>query len=89
MIAAFPELKFRRIDTLSNQMAQGDNLYALFECMISPENGTYLSEDYSFCRRWRSLGGEIWLDLRSRLSHTGPQRFNGDCSLRYASLGAP
>ena len=89
LIEAHPEMKFKRIDTLSNEIPGGDNLYALFECMIDPDTGTYLSEDYSFCRRWRSLGGEIWLDLRSKLSHTGPQRFDGDCTQRYAALSSP
>ncbi len=88
MIAAYPELKFRKIDTLTNETPSSDNLCALFDCMIDGETGTYLSEDYSFCRRWRAIGGEIWLDLRSRLSHTGPQRFDGDCSLRYAGAAA-
>ena len=52
--------------------------------MIDPANGAYVSEDYAFCRRWRNLGGEIWLDLDSRLTHTGPQNFAGDFSTRSA-----
>ena len=89
MIEAYPELHYTREHQQQDPLAGSPWRYALFDCLIDPPGGTYLSEDYSFCRRWRSLGGEIWLDLRSRLSHTGPQRFNGDCSLRYASLGAP
>lgn len=85
MIAAYPELKFSKIDTLTNETPNSDNLSALFDCMIDAETGTYLSEDYAFCRRWRAIGGEIWIDGRSRLSHTGPQRFDGDCSLRHAA----
>ena len=37
--------------------------------MIDPESGAYLSEDYSFCLRWRRIGGEIWIDAASKLNH--------------------
>jgi hypothetical protein len=89
MVAAYPELQFKAIDTLTSGMPSTDNLFALFDCMIDPENATYLSEDYSFCRRWKAIGGEIWLDLRSRLTHAGVQPFVGDCALRFASLATP
>ena len=29
------------------------------------EDGTYLSEDFAFCKRWTDMGGEIWADLKS------------------------
>jgi hypothetical protein len=57
----------------------------LFECAIDPQSGVYLSEDYAFCARWRALGGEIWLDLHSRLTHTGTSSYEGDCAGRYAA----
>jgi len=34
--------------------------YALFNCLV--DGGNWLSEDYSFCRRWTEMGGEIWVD---------------------------
>ena len=89
MVAAYPELQFKSIDTLTTGMPSKDNLFAFFDCMIDPENASYLSEDYSFCRRWKAIGGEIWLDLRSRLTHAGVQHFVGDCTLRFASLATP
>jgi hypothetical protein len=85
MIAAHPELKFRAVHTLTNETPNSDNLYALFECAIDRETGAYLSEDYAFCARWRALGGEIWLDLQSRLTHCGMSYYDGDCTRRYAA----
>ena len=43
------------------------------------EKGTniYLSEDFAFCQRWRALGGKIWLDTKSRLTHTGVYSYEG------------
>lgn len=49
---------------------------AFFETMID-EDGTYLSEDYAFCRRWQALGGTVWLDLSCQLTHVGSYRFRG------------
>jgi len=31
-------------------------------------SGRYLSEDYAFCRRWRDIGGKIWVDLDCKLA---------------------
>ncbi len=86
MIAAYPETKFASTHNFPALGAASDNLYALFDCMIDPKSGHYLSEDYSFCRRWRRLGGEIWLDLTSKLSHVGSYSFNGNTAARYAFL---
>jgi hypothetical protein len=33
--------------------------------------GRYYSEDWTFCENWRDLGGEVWVDKRVLLKHTG------------------
>ena len=33
--------------------------------------GRYYSEDWTFCENWRDLGGEVWIDKRVLLKHTG------------------
>ena len=62
-------------------LAGSPNRFALFECMIDPATGTYLSEDFAFCKRWTDIGGEIWADLQSCLDHVGPSVFRGECRL--------
>jgi hypothetical protein len=59
--------------------------YALFDCMIDPDSKEYLSDDLAFCRRWRALGGKIWLDLEGSLTHTGPHRFVGQPAVRFSN----
>jgi hypothetical protein len=66
-------------------LAGSPNRFALFECMIDPVDGTYLSEDFAFCKRWTDLGGEIWADLDSRLDHVGPAVFHGDAASQFAA----
>jgi hypothetical protein len=36
------------------------------------------SEDFAFCRLWKSLGGTIWLDPALGIDHTGIKTFEGD-----------
>jgi hypothetical protein len=66
-------------------LAGSPNRFALFECMIDPATGTYLSEDFAFCKRWTDIGGEIWADLDSRLDHVGPTVFHGDIASQFAA----
>jgi len=34
-------------------------------------------EDYSFCRRWREIGGQVWVDAEIRMGHCGYKTFVG------------
>ncbi len=38
----------------------------------------YLSEDYTFCRMWQKIGGDIWLDPNIKLNHVGQYVFSGN-----------
>jgi hypothetical protein len=84
MCAAYKSLQFLREHSL-DALAGSPNRFALFECMIDPKSGTYLSEDFAFCQRWTDLGGEIWADLESRLDHVGPSVFHGDISAQFTA----
>jgi|SRR5579871_2305782 hypothetical protein len=83
MCAHYAGLRFKRDHSLDAAQAS-DNRFALFECMIA-EDGTYLSEDFAFCKRWLDIGGEIWADLNSKLQHVGPMTFCGDLSSQFVS----
>ncbi|TAJ71224.1 MAG: hypothetical protein EPO51_13035 [Phenylobacterium sp.] len=74
IVDAHPELRAKMGD-------MGDKLapeaVMVFDTMIEPETGQYLSEDYAFCRRWRDLGGDIWADFEARLTHVGHAAYTG------------
>jgi hypothetical protein len=74
MTDAHPELRAKMGDMAD---ALAPEAVMLFETMIEPETGQYLSEDYAFCRRWRDLGGEIWADVEARLTHVGHAAYTG------------
>ena len=79
---AYASLRFFR-EHSHDALAGSPNRFALFESMIDPASGTYLSEDFAFCKRWTDLGGEIWADLDSRLDHVGPTVFHGDVASQF------
>ena len=39
--------------------------------------GARLSEDYSFCHRWRQCGGEVWANISHPITHVGLHRYAG------------
>jgi hypothetical protein len=83
MCAHYPHLQFKR-DHSVDAARPSDKRFALFESVIA-EDGTYLSEDFAFCKRWTDIGGEIWADLDSKLAHVGPMTFRGDLSSQFAA----
>ena len=57
--------------------------HAFFNADVDPETRRYISEDYMFCKRWiNRCKGEIYIDTKSTLSHTGTWTFKGDL-MRY------
>jgi hypothetical protein len=82
MAEKYPETHYTAAHT-GALASQSPNLFALFDCLIDRETGHYLSEDYTFCSRWRALGGTIWLDSHSKLTHVGPYNFVGNTIVRF------
>jgi hypothetical protein len=83
MCGHYAALRFRREHSIADPLAASPHRVALFECMIDRATGIYLSEDFSFCKRWTDMGGEIWADLQSRLDHVGPATFHGDVATQF------
>jgi len=64
-------------DAIGLSSIENDHQYDFFNCTIDTQ-GRYLTEDWSFCRRWRELGGTIWADTTVALAHVGYYRFQPD-----------
>ena len=78
MIEKYPELKYN--NDLNTPPELNPHFYAFFDTMIDPKDKRYLSEDYTFSRRWQDIGGEIWLDPSISLNHYGSFNFQGNPS---------
>jgi hypothetical protein len=75
MIERYPELNYVPDGPPENPLAKF--YWRFFDCMVDPDSGRYLSEDYAFCRRWRDMGGKVYADLDSKLLHLGQHLFRG------------
>jgi hypothetical protein len=49
-----------------------DKYFGFFDRMVP------LGEDYSFCQRWRDIGGELWVEPDCTISHYGVQEHTGN-----------
>jgi hypothetical protein len=76
MFDKHPEYKYVNDINVDNKFEPF--MYALFDTMIDPESRRYLSEDYMFCRTWQNMGGTVYLDPRTALSHVGHYTFRGN-----------
>jgi hypothetical protein len=50
-------------------------VYNFWSVEVDPESETLLSEDYYFCKKWSSLGGEVYLAPYVKTSHFGTYEF--------------
>lgn len=73
MIEHYPETHYRADADVGDRNI---NLFALFDTMI--ENGQYVSEDFTFCRRWRAIGGKVHIDDTIVLKHLGLHTYLAD-----------
>ncbi len=76
MFDKHPEYKYVNDINVDNKFEPF--MYALFDTMIDPDSRRYLSEDYMFCRTWQNMGGTVYLDPRTALSHVGHYTFRGN-----------
>lgn len=74
MAAAYPDLQY-----VSDSDYSADNgcHYRFFDCFVEPQSRRYLSEDYAFCRLWQQIGGTIFVDVQSNLTHQGAKLYAG------------
>jgi len=82
MIEKFPEKVYPYITVPSMRWDGPNRTLAFFDC-IRQENGK-VSEDISFCRRYREAGGKVWASVAYATHHEGPHVFSG-CFAKHQS----
>ena len=76
MVKKYPDLYYVSDQIVNGKEYNSKNTYLFFDTM-KDEDGRYLSEDYAFSRRWQKIGGKIWADIGSNLTHFGSYRYSG------------
>lgn len=82
MVDHYSELRCQHMANVNGRSMESENTYTFFDTHKLPD-GTYLECDHAFMHRWESMGGEIWADMTSDLSHSGMYCFKGDMGKRY------
>ncbi|MBR19993.1 MAG: hypothetical protein CMA64_07605 [Euryarchaeota archaeon] len=85
MFDKWPELHYK--NDLNTDPKHDPYMYALFDTLIDPKTRRYLSEDYTFCRRYQELGGQIWMDPSINLDHQGNYLFKGNIANQFTYSG--
>ena len=49
--------------------------HAYFDVSIDEATRAYTSEDFTFCKRWRQIGGQIYLAPWTRTVHVGTYEY--------------
>ena len=88
MMEKYPQLRYSGGGP-DDPFRQSQFRYAFFNCVLDEKTGQFLPEDYSFCKLWTDMGGEIWGDLQSRLDHVGPAVFKGNAPKGTRSAPQP
>lgn len=73
--AVFQEIREEYPEWAYEEGQVGD-CFAYFQDPIM--DGFHCSEDYFFCRTWRDLGHEVWMDPSVRLTHHGVFGYGAD-----------
>lgn len=51
-----------------------EHMYTFYDTDV--RENRYYSEDWTFCENWRDFGGQVWIDKRVLLKHTGTYVFD-------------
>jgi len=84
LMDAYPDLRYRYSCTNEEP---ADN-FAFFDTAIDPQTLDYLPEDYAFCKRWRDIGGQVFVSVPGRFAHHGGKAYVGDFAVFLARHGA-
>jgi len=80
----YPERKTVNKQLVGSKVESMDKgWYTFFETAQDPENG-YLGEDIAFCRLWTNIGGKIYADTQTPLTHFGSHAFHGSLNMMFA-----
>lgn len=77
MLEKMPDLIDERANAVGHEFMRKEGITRLiraFNCIEDPGKGR-VSEDISFCRRWRECGGQVWAATHHKMVHVGPHEY--------------
>lgn len=76
MQKAYPDLKYKAnvVDVINSGVTEA---YDFFNMGVM-DNQTWTSEDFFFCKRWRDIGGQLWVYPNIDFKHVGRYNYEGN-----------
>ena len=88
MVGKYVDLRIKVADHVAKENpALAEHYYRLFQFGFD-DKGTYRSEDLNFCRLWREMGGEVFVDPDGDIVHVGTYEYRGALSSVMRALPA-
>lgn len=90
MLQKMPELSDERMEYHAAKHMLGKRIIRAFDPFDNPDDRTHgrMSEDLSFCCRWRQCGGEIWASVGHDIDHVGMHSFKANYARHIAEKTA-
>ena len=88
MMQKYPHYRYTPDGPLGKDHPEAHLHWRFYDNMICPTTGRYLTEDYAFCRLWTDMGGEIYADVHSSLTHQGSYLYRGNLMAHLEAKGA-
>lgn len=86
MSEQYPNLRYQEsvIKTINRKIEEA---WDFFGMGIDDTRGRYTTEDYMFCKRWRDIGGELWIYPDIDFDHIGRKAYSGNFHQHLLSRG--
>jgi hypothetical protein len=77
MAEQYPELKYQEnvVKTVNRKIEEAHDFFGMG---IDHTRGRYTTEDYMFCKRWRDMGGQLWIYPDIHFDHIGRKAYSGN-----------
>jgi hypothetical protein len=84
---AYPNLKYKEnvVKTVNRKIEEA---YDFFGMGIDDTRGRYTTEDYMFCKRWRDIGGQLWIYPDIDFDHIGRKAYSGNLHQHLMAMNA-
>ena len=77
MIKAYPEKNIVQKTVINGEYVDRPNLWNFFDTLHDPVTKTYMGEDFSFCQRWKDIGGKCYAYINDTIVHIGEHQYEG------------
>lgn len=77
MIKAYPDKNIIQKTVINGEYVNRPNLWNFFDTLHDPITKTYMGEDFSFCQRWKDIGGKCYAYITDSIVHIGEHQYEG------------